>query len=434
MKIAMIAFGSTGDVRPYSILGRELKRRGHHVTVFATSEFQGMMEKAGLNFHALPGDAKELMGNVMRPDVKGFGFINQFVKSVKTMLDPLLEDLINATADAECIIATFLAHVFSSVAEYHKIPFIQTHYYLMDRNSSAPIAAAPLQRIDSKAWSKATYDIGYLFMNLLEKYYLDNWREEHGLQKLKVQRGPGYELNGHTVPVLYAMSPITMPRPMGWPDNIYMTGYWINDVTTPSDYVPPEDLQAFLDAGEPPVYIGFGSMVSGDMTELMSKVLEGVKLSGVRAILAKGWGEAKLVNDNPNVFLADFVPHDWLFRHVKAVVHHGGAGTLAAGICAGLPTLVVPFGGDQPFWANRVRQMGIGPKPIPRNRLTPKRLAKGLQELVSERRFRVAAKELGLRLAMEDGVANAANIIEHELRKYLREENLPPVLVKTAEM
>jgi UDP:flavonoid glycosyltransferase YjiC (YdhE family) len=78
--------------------------------------------------------------------------------------------------------------------------------------------------------------------------------------------------------------------------------------------------------------------------------------------------------------------------------------------------------------------MGIGPKPIPRNRLTPKRLAKGLQELVSERRFRVAAKELGLRLAMEDGVANAANIIEHELRKYLREENLPPVLVKTAEM
>jgi UDP:flavonoid glycosyltransferase YjiC (YdhE family) len=128
------------------------------------------------------------------------------------------------------------------------------------------------------------------------------------------------------------------------------------------------------------------------------------------------------------------VPHDWLFRHVKAVVHHGGAGTLAAGICAGLPTRVVPFGGDQPFWANRVRQMGIGPKPIPRNRLTPKRLAKGLQELVSERRFRVAAKELGLRLAMEDGVANAANIIEHELRKYLREENLPPVLVKTAEM
>lgn len=433
MKIAMIAFGSTGDVRPYSILGKELQRRGHKITVFATSEFQSMMEKAGLQFHALPGDAKELMAKLMRPDVKGLGFVNEFAKSIKTILDPFLEDLIKGTEDAECIIATFFVHVFSSVAEYHNIPYIQTHYYLMDRNSSAPIAAAPLQRLNSKLWSKTTYDIGYLAMNLLEKHYLDDWRKEHGLPPLKVQKGPGYELNGHTVPVLYAMSPITMPRPSGWPENIHMTGYWLNDDTA-TDFDPPAELQAFLDAGEPPIYVGFGSMASGDMTELFNLVLEGIRLSGVRAILSKGWGDAKINIQNPNVYMADFVPHDWLFSRVKAVIHHGGAGTLAAGICAGLPTLVIPFGGDQPFWANRVRQMGIGPKPIPRNRLTAKKLAKGIEELVSQKRFRVAAKELGIRLAMEDGVANACNIIEHELRKYLREEGRSAVLVKTESM
>lgn len=434
MKIAMVAFGSTGDVRPYSFLGKELQRRGHKVTVYATSEFQSMMEKAGLGFHAMPGDAKELMASVMKPDVKGIGFITQFVKSIKNVLDPLLEDLLESTKDADCMIATFFVHVFSSIAEYHKIPYIQTQYYMMDRNSSAPIAAAPLQRINSKVWSKTSYDIGYLFMNLLEKHYLDDWRIAHGLPALKVQKGPGYQLNGHTVPVLYVMSPLTMPRPSGWPDNIHMTGYWLSDENAATDYTPSPELQAFLDAGDPPIYVGFGSMVSGDMKEFLDEVMEGIRLSGVRAILGKGWVSEELQNDNPNLFIADFVPHSWLFTKVRAVVHHGGAGTLAAGICAGLPTLVVPFGGDQPFWANRVRQMGIGPAPLPRNRLTAKRLAKRIQELVGERRYRVAVKELGLRLAMEDGVANAANIVEHELRKYLREEGKSPVLVKTETM
>jgi len=434
MKIAMVAFGSTGDVRPYSFLGKELQRRGHKVTVYSTSEFQDMMESVGLGFHAIPGDAKELMANLMRPDVKGIGFITQFVKSAKKIRDPLLEDLLESTRDAECMIATFFVHVFSTIAEYHKIPYIQTQYFMMDPNGSVPIAAAPLQRLKSKAWSKTTYNVGHLTMNLLEKHYMDDWRIAHGLPALKVQKGPGYELNGHTVPVLYAMSPLTMPRPTGWPDNIHMTGYWLSDENDVSDYVPSPELKAFLDAGDPPVYVGFGSMVSGDMKDFFAEVMEGIRLSGERAILGKGWADIDLPNDNPNLFIADFVPHTWLFPRVKAAIHHGGAGTLAAGICAGLPTLVVPFGGDQPFWANRVRQLGIGPAPIPRNRLTAKLLSKRIHELVNERRFRVAVKELGLRLAMEDGVVNAANIIEHELRKYLREEGRSSVLVKTEDM
>ena len=124
--------------------------------------------------------------------------------------------------------------------------------------------------------------------------------------------------------------------------------------------------------------------------------------------------------------MAGFVPHDWLFDRVSAVVHHGGAGTTAAGITAGRPTLVVPFGGDQPFWATRVKALGIGPHAIPRDRLTAPRLARALTDLTETPKYRVAARELGERLRLERGEFIAANIIEHELRKWLREEGLPP--------
>ena len=117
---------------------------------------------------------------------------------------------------------------------------------------------------------------------------------------------------------------------------------------------------------------------------------------------------------------------EWLFDRVSAVVHHGGAGTTAAGITAGRPTLVVPFGGDQPFWASRVQALGIGPHAIPRDRLTAPRLARALTALTDTPKYRVAARELGERLRLEQGEVIAANIIEHELRKWLRDEDLPP--------
>jgi len=123
-----------------------------------------------------------------------------------------------------------------------------------------------------------------------------------------------------------------------------------------------------------------------------------------------------------------YVPHDWLFEHVSAVVHHGGAGTTAAGLCAGCPTLVIPFGGDQPFWALRVRMMGLGPRPIRRELLTAPKLAKALKNLTTLGSYRVAAKELGKRLQMENGVCNAADIIEEEVHRWLTEDVPPPIL------
>ena len=427
MRITMVCIGSTGDVRPYIVLGRELQARGHDVAICAFASFEEIVTREGMRFRPISGDVKNFMANILN----GSSGV-QYLKQVKDVMLPyigtFLKNIEDACADAEAIIATYFGEVIRSIAEVRHVPFIQTHYYPMDQNPEAPIASAPGQRA-GKAWNLASYQLGYFIISVIERYYLADWREAHGMSPRRLESTPNYELNGHTIPVLYAMSPLVMPRPTKWGANIHMTGYWLDNSET-ADYQPDPALAAFLMDGSKPVYIGFGSMVSGDMDETLGIVMEAVKKSGVRAVLAKGWGGAELTSGRSDVFLADFVPHDWLFQQVSAVVHHGGAGTLAAGILAGKPTLVIPFGGDQPFWANRARELGIGPNPISRERLTVSRLTKALVSLTTTKKYDVAARELGMRLRMENGAQIAADLIEHELRKWLREEGREPILVR----
>ncbi len=426
MRITMICIGSTGDVRPYLVLGRELKSRGHQITLCAFEQFETAALKEGFRFMPLNGNVRELMANLVG-GASGVGFLKQVRDTLADSIFPFLDSMEAACEGAEALIATYFGQVFHSLAEVRHIPFIQTHYYPMDKNPDAPISSAPGQHA-GKAWKLASYQLGYLLISVMEKYYLADWRAARGMSPRKLEATPNYELNGHTVPVLYAMSPLVMPRPASWGENIHMTGYWLDN--SYQDYQPSPELAAFLEGGEKPVYIGFGSMVSGDMGETLDIVTQAVRQSGVRAVLATGWGGGEIPSDQ-NHFVADFVPHDWLFRHVSAVVHHGGAGTTAAGIQAGCPTLVIPFGGDQPFWATRVAELGIGPKPIPRDKLTVSKLTKALNDLTATKKYRVAARELGERLSMENGAVTAANIIEHELRKWLRLEGREPVLVST---
>ncbi len=424
MRITMICIGSTGDVRPYIVLGRELKARGHEITICAFQDFEPVVLKEGLFFKPINGDVKALMATLMNGST-GVGFLKQVRDALVDIIDPFLEDLEAACDGAEAIIGTYLGQVFQSLAEVRHIPFIQTQYFPMDKNPEAPIASAPGQRA-GKAWNLASYQLGHFIISVMEKYYLSEWREKKGMSPRKLEATPKYELNGHRIPVLYAISPLVMPRPATWGENIHMTGFWrdYRDI----DFTPSPALSAFLDAGEKPIYIGFGSMVSGDMGETLDIVMEAIRESGVRAILSRGWGGQEIPED-PNIFVADFVPHDWLFQHVAGVVHHGGAGTTAAGIQAGCPTLVIPFGGDQPFWASRVKDLGIGPKAIPRDKLTVSKLSKALTDLIATKKYRVAARELGERLKLEQGHVIAANIVEHELREWLVLEGREPIIV-----
>lgn len=419
MRLTMISIGSTGDVRPYVILGQELARRGHQVRIAAFSPFEGMVREAGLDFYPLAGDVVKFMSKIMKPGVNGITYLQQVQNAIRDVAGPLLANMQAACRDAQAIITTFFGSTMYSIAEKNNVPCIQTQYYPMDYNDVTPISSAPGLRA-GKTWNKMTYKVGYLLINSIERRYLTGWRKEQGMRVRKIRPKPDYTVNGHQIPVLYAVSPLLMPRPLSWNEHIHMTGFW----TQPKmpDYTPTPELLAFLAAGEKPVYIGFGSMVSGDMGKTLSIVLEAVKQSGVRAILQKGWGGAQAEAPSGRVFVADYIPHEWLFEQVAAVVHHGGAGTTAAGLRAGKPTLVIPFGGDQPFWGMRVRVLGLGPKPIRRENLTAEKLTKALVDLTATKSYRVAAQELGMRLREENGTKIAADIIEEEIHRWQCED------------
>ena len=413
MKITMMTVGSTGDVRPYVLLGRELKSRGHDITIATFSGFEKMIADAGLNYFPLPGDVVKLMANVMKPGVNGMTFLHELENSLRDIAPVLLDAMVKACEGADAMMCTFFGSLFYSIAEKHDIPCIQTHYFPMDPNDMTPISSAPGQRL-GKTWNRTTYKLGYLLIGLLEKRYLTQWRIDNGLDVRKLQTKPDYRVGDRTVPVVYAVSPMVLPRPKAWDEHIHMSGFWWDD--TPATYEPPQDLQDFLNNGEQPIYIGFGSMVSGDMKKTFAKVLRAVRASRVRAVINLGWAAKEMqIKSNNRVYFADYVPHDWLFPRVKAVVHHGGAGTTAAGLRYGKPTLVIPFGGDQPFWGNRIHAIGCGPKPISRDRISVQRLTKGLIDLTTHASYRVAAEEMGVRLRMETGTKNAADIVEKEI-------------------
>lgn len=421
MRISMVAIGSTGDVRPYVLLGKELKKRGHEVTIVCFDMTEKMVTEAGLNFAPLAGSVKDIFMAVMTPGTNGFTFLPKFKNALLDDLPQFLHTLEEGCKDAEAIICTFFGSVVYSIAEKHNIPCIQTHYFLMDYNDMFPITTAPGLKM-GKAWNKVSYKMGYALINTLEWHYLSDWRSEEGMKSKKISMSPDYYINGHKIPVLYAISPLLVPRAPEWDEHIHMTGFWTDP--EPCEYEPEPSLVRFLEEGEKPVYIGFGSMVSGDMGQTLDIVLKAVAASGVRAIIGRGWGGGALdaALSNPNVYVADYIPHDWLFSRVSAVVHHGGAGTTAAGVLACKPTLVVPFGGDQPFWGQRIYDLGIGPKPIKRENLTVEKLADALIKLTHTPRFNVAVSEIGGRMKYENGTLLAADIVEREINDWIAED------------
>ena len=211
-------------------------------------------------------------------------------------------------------------------------------------------------------------------------------------------------------PVLYGFSPEVLPRSPAWGDDIEITGYWFAD--EPDGWTPPPALEAFLAQGSKPVCIGFGSMSQRDPEGTTRLVLDAIARSRQRAILIAGWGGLKANELPENVFQVDSLPHSWLYPRMAAVVHHGGAGTTSAGLRAGVPAIVVPFHGDQPFWGKRVQELGAGPQPIPRNRLSAERLANAIDIAVNDQRMAQNAAELGKKIRAENGVARAIEGIE----------------------
>ena len=233
------------------------------------------------------------------------------------------------------------------------------------------------------------------------------WSQKYMGATLPAQ--PFAALRRAKVPVLYGFSEVLMPRPRDWAEHVHMTGYWFLD--QPDSFTPPPALAEFLAAGPKPIYLGFGSMVDRTPEATSHLVLDALERTGQRCVLSQGWSGLANARDSKNVITVGSIPHDWLFPRMSAIVHHGGAGTTAAAMRAGVPALVVPFFADQYFWADRVRRAGLGPTPVPKARLTANKLAEGLTSIATSHKMHVSAEAAGRIIRGERGLERALQIM-----------------------
>ena len=429
MKIFIATYGSRGDVQPYLALGKGLKKAGHEVTLATSVRFREFVESHGLNYGYMndallaivdTDQGKEIIENTATP----FDMFCQAVK-LKKQMAPLQEALLAEsweaaqTTDPGLVIFHPKAVGGPHFAEKLKIPAVLALPLPMLVPSAArPHAGFPdlgLKGEPGHIYNRLTCRMVNLLMFMSARAHISAWRRSVGLSPVRsldlLRQG-----DGTPVPVLNGFSSHVVPPAPDWPDRVFTTGYWFLD--THGDPRSPEpELADFLKAGPPPVYIGFGSMPSRAPEKMAAIAVEALTQTGARGILATGWGGLKAESLPRGIIQVSHLPHDRLFPRMAAVVHHGGAGTTAAGLRAGKPSVIVPFFGDQPFWAQRVHALGAGPAPVPRKELTAETLARAIGRALSSSRIKAAARHMGEKLSREDGIGNAVRILETIAKK-----------------
>ncbi len=426
MKILILTYGSRGDVQPYAALGVGLRRAGHHVTVATSTRFEDFVRANGLSFAGLSdgllaimdtGQGRDLMENTSNL----FQVLRRtfsMMKQVGPLQEELLRDGWNAAQEAEPDLILFHPKAYGGphFAEKLGVPVILgLAIPMLVPTAEYPNMGFPKLKLGA-GYNRWTYHFVNWLTGVSAGKYVRAWRDAHGLPRQK-RFDLLHTAGGEPIPVLHAISRHVVPVPSDWPDTARLTGYWFLD-ESPEDgaagesWPPPPELSAFLEAGPPPVYVGFGSMAGKDPARLASIATASLEKAGLRGILVTGWGGLKADQLPDSILKIDQAPHHWLFPRMAAIVHHGGAGTTAAALRAGKPSVVVPFFGDQPYWGQRVRDLGAGSEPIPQKKLTVEKLTQALREVTTDSAILTNAQKLGREIRAEDGVQEAVSFVE----------------------
>ncbi|MEM9218563.1 MAG: glycosyltransferase [Cyanobacteria bacterium P01_F01_bin.150] len=430
LRIVLLIVGSVGDLYPILALGQGLQERGHIVTIATQSIFQRNVRELGLNFAPLSGNHQAFLQSEAgeRFILGKYGLFESF-KPFKDELAQHLEEAWNICQDAEAVGFAGISYWPISIIEKLEIPCFFLPLFPINPTRQFPWLG--FDRVDRKP--------GFIkgLINLLGYYLIEFviWQRYQGVintfrkESLKLPPVPwlGYRFypplrkKMQGIPLLYRFSPQLLTAASDWAacPPTYMPGFFF--LANQRAYVPPSALTEFINAGPPPIYIGFGSMVSLDPEGLTQIIIKVVECLGKRAVLLSGWaglGQQALPN---SIFLIDNVPHDWLFPQMSVVVHHGGSGTMAAAMKAGIPQVTVPFFFDQPPLGQRLAALGVSPEPIPYSKLSVEALAKQIAIAATDLDMRNRAKAIAQHIRAENGVQNAIDI----LSKYFSKPSSP---------
>ena len=395
MRILLLTAGSRGDVEPFIALGRRRLARGHVVRIGVTREFVATATGAGLDVAPLDGDYQAL---VEAQGVSALAAMRAFRTTVAPMMAGILRSAAAAAIDFRPDVIVHHPKILSAdiAAARLGVPTVLLEMVPVSTPTSAFPAPGvvganlgPLNRMTYKAGDAAARMFGGVLKDL---------RADYGLPK---QGGVPTHVRS-----LVTVSPSLLPRPDDWPATTVLTGQLVDADGASADLDP--ELEAFVASGDV-LYAGFGSMAAGDGAARGRAIVGAARAAGLRTLVATGWGGIAVPDDalGADVLVRSSVPHAAVLPRCSAAVHHGGAGTVHAVVRAGLPSIVVPFLADQPFWGQLLARRGLGSPPVPSKRVASARMSAALAALPS----RATVEPVAERLRSEDGCAEALEVL-----------------------
>lgn len=408
--IAVMAMGTRGDVQPFVALAAGLRRAGHHVRLITSATYAPLAHDHDLDVWELPGDVHAAM---QTPEMRALMAKGDFL-AINAHSARLIDDAISgwsATAHAACrgvcLVISGMGGLFlaAAVAQSLSIPLLQAHLVPFTPTRAFPAIALPATGIPSWLnWSSHR-----LFRWLMwQSFKAADARARQQILGIAPAPwdGPYRFIAAQETPVLYGFSPSILSKPDDWGSQTHIVGDWY---LADAEWQAPAELVEFCAGAERPLFIGFGSMVDPDPAEMGRIVATALAETGQRAVVQGEW--AAHIPATAPVLRIGSVPHHWLFPRMRAIIHHGGAGTTAAAVRAGVPNLIVPFFGDQPFWGQRMQALGVGPAPLARRHLRSEQFVAAVRELVTSASMQQQAQYYGERVGQEDGVGTAVAII-----------------------
>ncbi|MEZ2221792.1 glycosyltransferase [Rhizobium sp. RCC_161_2] len=410
MRIVIFTIGTEGDVRPLVALALGLRQGGHQVRIATDPSCADLVRENDIDYACLNGDFLAWMRSDQRTMERGlasFAIMAEARRRLLAMAVDWAEQGRAAAQGADLLIGNGMVYYLAaSLGERLGVPVVESQLMpTLPSHTSPPLPLPPwMYRLPGFANKAFGHAARLLVWKTLKPAYNEIVRPALGLPAYP--RFAPFQDKFLNHPRLFGFSPTLIEPSASWPEQTLVTGPWY--LESREKWQPSEALMQFLESGPPLIYVGFGSMLNHDASGFTDKVLAAIKMTGKRAVLATGWGglNAKADFDSSTIFALERAPHDWLLPRMALAVHHGGAGTTAAAARAGIPSVVTPVFGDQPFWAARLEHLGVAPRALPREKLTADTLAAAILAADAPQ-LRASAKKLAEKLEAEQGVESA---------------------------